>query len=78
MTGALLTTSSFLSSSPIDSSLRWSSSSKLDIKLSFGEDPNFLSILVFNDDFLLPSLEEELRLELVEQVSVFKPVSLKF
>ena len=74
MTGALLTTSSFLSSSPIDSSLRWSSSSKLDIKLSFEEDPNFLSILVFNDDFLLPSLEEELRLELVEQVSVFKPV----
>ena len=74
MTGAL-TTSSLLSSSPIDSSLRLSSSSKLDIKLSFDEDPNFLSILVFHDDFLLPSLEEELRLELVEQVSVFKPVS---
>ena len=70
--------SSFLSSSPMDSSFCRSSSSKFEIKLSLDVDPNFLSILAFNDDFLLPSLEEELRLEwLVELVSVFKPVQNK-
>jgi len=56
-------TSSLLSSSPIESSLRLNSSSRLATKLLSSLDPNFLCKLDLKDDFLLPSLDdEELRL----------------
>ena len=64
-------------SSPMESSFLLNSASKLATKLSSFVDPNFLCKFDFNDDFLLPSLEEEeLRLlELLEPVDVdFKPM----